>query len=73
MDDKLQTETIEIKPVRLFHCKNHKNPGYSLTRSQVKKGIDGNYRCNSCGGVVEDVTATTTGREILRWLSTGTY
>lgn len=65
MDDKLQTETVEIRPQRIFKC--HRE-GYSLSRRDVTKDGDGNYHCKKCGEYVEDVTDTETGKEILRWI-----
>lgn len=65
MDQKLQTQTIEIRPKRVFAC--HKE-GYKLTRNEVTRDGDGNYRCKSCQEYVEDVTDTETGQELLRWL-----
>lgn len=65
MDEKLQTETVEIRPARIFKC--HRE-GYSLTRQQVIKDRDGHYHCGRCQEYVEDVTDTETGKELLRWI-----
>lgn len=65
MNEKLKTDTIEIRPVRVFKC--HRE-GLTLTRREVTKDGDGHYHCNRCEEYVEDVTDTETGKEILRWI-----
>lgn len=64
MNDKLKTETIELKPVRIFFCGRHK---INLTRDRVRK-VGGEYFCKTCNEPVVDKTDTETGREILRWI-----
>ena len=65
MNDELKTGTIEIRPKRVFRCPRDKE---NWQRSQVKKTSDGRYLCPRHNEVLEDVTNTETGKEILRWL-----
>jgi hypothetical protein len=65
MNSKLQTETVEIRPQRVFRCTHDKR---NLTRKQVRKDRTGNYTCSFCQAPARDVTDTETGKEILRWL-----
>lgn len=65
MNDKLQTETVKIKPNHIYKCIRE---NINLTRRQVWKDGDGHYHCSQCNEYVDDVTDTETGQEILRWL-----
>lgn len=60
----LQTDSIRIKPRRLFYCPRE---NLMMERKKVYKVKD-DYFCNACHTQVEDRTNTETGQEILRWI-----
>jgi len=53
-------ETIRLKPRRVYHCDQENR---SMERKDVWKDAFGKFHCTSCGGVVRDVTETTTGQD----------
>ena len=56
------TDTITMKPRRIFKCVSENRV---MARKDVWKDAFGKYHCTSCGGEVEDVTDTDTGRDMM--------
>lgn len=56
------TDTMVMKPRRIFKCKDESK---FIPRSDVWKDGKGDYHCPTCGSKVEDVTNTETGRSCL--------
>lgn len=60
------TDTVTIKPRRVYKCVQE---GRRMLRKDVSKDHHGKFHCGSCGGIVEDVTNTDTGRYLLEILA----
>lgn len=62
----LYTDTIKIRPVRVFQCVPENR---MATRQDVWKDHNGDYHCKTCGQIVVDKTDTETGRSFIEILN----
>ena len=62
MNETNTLDTMRMTPRRVYKCDAEKR---MMERKDVWKDAFGLYHCTYCGGVVRDVTDTTTGHDFM--------